>query len=99
MKALMRSELIVGNGATLPTILQGTSLDRMYSQGDREVAALRCVSISIRRGEFVAITGPSGSGKSTLMHLLGGLDRPDSGEVLLEGRSLTSLSDKELAAV
>jgi putative ABC transport system ATP-binding protein len=99
MKALMRPELVAGDNEVRPAILQGTSLSRLYRQGDREVAGLRSVSVSIRRGEFVAITGPSGSGKSTLMHLLGGLDRPDSGDVTLEGRSLTSLSDKELAAL
>ena len=99
MKALMRAETIVGDNEVRPAILQGTSLSRIYRQGDREVAGLREVSITIERGEFVAITGPSGSGKSTLMHLLGGLDRPDSGDVTLEGRSLKSLSDKELAAL
>ncbi|HEU4480553.1 MAG TPA: ATP-binding cassette domain-containing protein, partial [Actinomycetota bacterium] len=99
MKLLMRAEVIAGDNVVGPAILVGDSLSRVYRQGDREVAGLRRVSITIRRGEFVAITGPSGSGKSTLMHLLGGLDKPDEGEVLLEGRSLTSLSDKELATV
>ena len=99
MKALMRAEKIVGDKEVRPAILQGTSLSRIYRQGDREVAGLREVTIRIESGEFVAITGPSGSGKSTLMHLLGGLDRPDSGRVILEGRSLTTLSDKELAAL
>jgi putative ABC transport system ATP-binding protein len=99
MKALMRPERVLGEEARSIDILQGTELSKVYRQGDREVTALRRVTISIRRGEFVAITGPSGSGKSTLMHVLGGLDRPDEGDVILEGRSLTSLSDKELAAV
>ena len=99
MKALMRAEMITGDNEVRPTILQGTSLSRIYRQGDRAVTGLNNVDIEIERGEFVAITGPSGSGKSTLMHLLGGLDRPDEGEVVLEKRSLTSLSERELAAI
>ncbi|MGH2755392.1 MAG: ABC transporter ATP-binding protein [Actinomycetota bacterium] len=99
MKALMRAEMTAGDDGVDPAILEGTSLSRIYRQGDREVAGLRGVDVAIRHGEFVAITGPSGSGKSTLMHLLGGLDRPDKGEVILEGRFLTSMNDKELAAV
>ena len=99
MKALMRPEMIAGDNEVRPTILQGTSLSRVYRQGDRTVTGLKDVDICISRGEFVAITGPSGSGKSTLMHLLGGLDRPDAGDVVLEGRSLSSLSDKDLAAL
>ena len=99
MRALMRAEIVAGDNEVRPAILQGTSLSRIYQQGDREVAGLRNVNIRIERGEFVAITGPSGSGKSTLMHLLGGLDRPDSGDVVLEGRFLSALSDKDLAAL
>lgn len=99
MKAATRMELIETDGITDRVILEGKSLSRIYNQGDREVAGLRDVDVSIARGEFVAITGPSGSGKSTLMHLLGGLDRPDSGEVVLEGRPLSGLSDKDLATV
>ena len=99
MKALMRTEMIAGDNEVRPAILQGTSLSRIYRQGDRAVTGLNNVDIEIERGEFVAITGPSGSGKSTLMHLLGGLDRPDEGEVVLEKRSLTSLSERELAAI
>jgi putative ABC transport system ATP-binding protein len=72
---------------------------RSYRQGSDVVHALRGVSLTVAPGEFLAITGPSGSGKSTLMHVLGGLDRPDAGEVLLEGRAISSLSDEELALV
>jgi len=72
---------------------------RAYRQGDDVVHALRGVSLSVAPGEFLAITGPSGSGKSTLLHVLGGLDRPDSGEVLLENRPISGLSDEETALV
>lgn len=80
-------------------ILQATQVVRTYRQGEDVVRALRGVDISVARGEFLAITGPSGSGKSTLLHVLGGLDRPDEGQVRLEGRPITSLSDEELALV
>jgi putative ABC transport system ATP-binding protein len=69
---------------------------KVYSNGRREVVALREVSFRIGRGETVAIVGPSGSGKSTLLNLIGGLDRPSRGEILLEGRSLAELDDDEL---
>ena len=72
---------------------------RVYRQGQDTVHALRGVSLSVAPGEFLAITGPSGSGKSTLLHVLGGLDRPDSGEVVLEGRAISGLSDDEMALV
>ncbi len=61
--------------------------------------ALRGVSLSVRRGETVAVVGPSGSGKSTLLNLIGGLDRPSRGRILLEGRNLAELDDDELALV
>jgi ABC-type lipoprotein export system ATPase subunit len=64
-----------------------------------EVRALGGVSFAVRRGEYVAIVGESGSGKTTLMHLLGGLDQPTSGDVVLEGRSLAAASRRDLAAI
>jgi len=77
--------------------IQATGLVKTYSQGDEEIRALRGVDVSVGAGEFLAITGASGSGKSTLLHILGGLDRPDEGEVWLEGESLTELDDAALA--
>ena len=75
------------------------NLCKTYQMGDVKVEALRDVSLKISSGELVAIMGPSGSGKSTLMHVLGLLDRPDSGEYLLAGADVTKLSDQELALV
>jgi putative ABC transport system ATP-binding protein len=77
-------------------ILQTENLTKVYGSGPTAVTALNHVSLSIEPGEFVAIMGPSGCGKSTLMHLLGGLDRPTEGRVLLNGVSLDSLSDTDL---
>lgn len=72
---------------------------KSYFQGDDAIRALRGVDVVVPPGEFLAVMGASGSGKSTLMHILGGLDRPDSGDVKLEGRSISSLDDEELALV
>jgi len=69
---------------------------KLYRQGKNEVTALAGVSLEIAAGEFVAVMGPSGSGKSTLLHLMGGLDRPTQGEVLVEGRVLSQMRDEEL---
>jgi len=77
--------------------VEARGIVKTFVQGDDTIRALRGVDLAVRPGEFVAVTGASGSGKSTLMHILGGLDRPDEGEVLLEGRSLPDLSDEDLA--
>ena len=82
---------------TTPLAVEARGLSRTYGSGADAVHALRDVDLSIGAGEFVAIMGPSGSGKSTLMHLVGGLDRPDTGEVLIEGETLASLNDEALA--
>ncbi len=72
---------------------------RTYRSGALDVEALRSTTVSVERGDYVALTGPSGSGKSTLLHLLGCLDRPTAGRYVLDGRDVSRLSDAELAAV
>jgi putative ABC transport system ATP-binding protein len=81
------------------TAVEAQELHRVYRMGNVEVPALRGVNLKVRRGEFVVILGVSGSGKSTLLHLLGGLDRPSQGRVLVEGQDLSRLSDNQLADV
>ena len=78
-------------------ILRTENLCRSYEEGGNKVHALKDVNISINKGEFVAIVGPSGSGKSTLLHLLGGVDRPTSGKVFINGVDIYSLDEKDLA--
>jgi lipoprotein-releasing system ATP-binding protein len=81
-------------------ILIGRGLRKIYIQEDgSELSILEGVEIAVTPGEAVAIVGASGAGKSTLLHLLGGLDRPTAGDVLLAGRNLATLSERELAAV
>lgn len=78
------------------SILQTSNLKKTYGSGDTAVHALDGVSFSVDKGEFVAIVGTSGSGKSTLLHMLGGLDRPTSGDVTVDGQKLFSLKDDDL---
>ena len=78
-------------------VIRATGLVKTYVQGEESIRALRGVDLAIEGGEFLAITGASGSGKSTLLHILGGLDRPDAGEVSIEGDELSTLTDDELA--
>ena len=78
-------------------ILEVEHLTRVYGSGDTAVTALDDVSFSVEAGEFIAIIGSSGSGKSTLMHLMGGVDRPTSGTVKLQGQDIFAPSDEQLA--
>ncbi|MGL4740204.1 MAG: ABC transporter ATP-binding protein [Sarcina sp.] len=79
------------------SILEVKGLSRVYGKGESEVKALTNVSFSINRGEFIAIVGESGSGKSTLLHLLGGLDKATTGEIIIEGENILNLKDDNLA--
>lgn len=83
----------------MDNVITGENLTKVYKMGDVEVHALRGVSFQIKRGEVIAIMGPSGSGKSTLMNLLGCLDRPSSGEYILDGERVSNLKDDQLAVV
>lgn len=78
-------------------VLEVKELTKKYGQGESEVIALDHVSFFVERGEFVAIIGASGSGKSTLMHMIGGIDRPTGGSVIVEGNDLAAMSEDELA--
>ena len=83
----------------MSNVIEAHDLRKIYKMGEVEVQALRGVSFHIKRGEVVAIMGPSGSGKSTLMNMLGCLDRPTSGEYVLDGEPVASLSDDQLADI
>lgn len=78
------------------TILQTKDLKKIYGSGETAVHALDGLNLSVEKGEFLAIVGTSGSGKSTLLHMLGGLDRPTSGTVTVDGRDIFTLKDEEL---
>jgi putative ABC transport system ATP-binding protein len=78
------------------SIISAANLTKVYGSGDTAVRALDNVSLQVEPGEFVAVMGPSGCGKSTLLHLLGGLDRPTSGSVMIDGHNLSDLSDARL---
>ena len=78
------------------SILETRDLRKIYGSGDTEVRALDGVNLQIENGEFVAIVGTSGSGKSTLLHMLGGLDRPTDGKVIVDGKDIFSLKDEAL---
>jgi putative ABC transport system ATP-binding protein len=85
------------NQSKLPAILELRHITKTYGNNGNEFYALKDVNLKINQQDFVSITGPSGSGKSTLMHLVGLLDNPTSGEILLEGADISSLKEHELA--
>lgn len=78
-------------------ILKVQNLTKVYGSGENKVTALNNVSFSVQKGEFVAIIGPSGSGKSTLLHILGGVDRPTSGKVYMDGQDVYAQKEEQLA--
>ena len=78
-------------------ILEVKELTKIYGRGDNQVTALDHVSFQVKKGEFVAIVGASGSGKSTLMNLIGGIDRPSAGSVVIEGKEIFGMNESELA--
>ena len=78
-------------------ILKVENLCKQYGKGENKVTALDNVSFTVNKGEFVAIVGASGSGKSTLLHLIGGVDRPTSGKVFIDGKDIYKFNDDELA--
>jgi putative ABC transport system ATP-binding protein len=81
---------------TLP-LIKLDKVSKTYKVGTEEIEALRFIDLEIEKGEFVVIVGPSGSGKSTLLHLIGGLDKPTSGEILVEGITLNKMKDRPLS--
>jgi len=80
-------------------MLEAKNIHKVYHNGKKELVVLKGVDLNIEKGKFVAIVGPSGAGKSTLLHILGGLDNPTKGEVILEGEDIYSLPDPELSSI
>jgi len=93
----VRAAGLVGN--SMSNVIEAHDLRKVYKMGAVEVEALRGVSFTIQRGDVIAIMGPSGSGKTTLMNTLGCLDRPTSGEYILDGEPVASLNDDQLADI
>ena len=81
------------------TVIQAKDITKVYQMGEVQVYALHGISLKIKRGEVIAIMGPSGSGKSTIMNILGCLDRPTSGEYVLDGELVSGLTDDQLANI
>ena len=79
------------------TLIEVKNLNKIYGSGEAEVKALKNINLNIEQGEFVAIVGQSGSGKSTLLHLIGGVDIPSSGEVIIDGKNIYKLKEKQLS--
>lgn len=80
-----------------PIAIRATNVIKKYKVGKQIIRAIDDVSVDIHEGEFVALVGPSGSGKSTLLHLLGGLDKPTSGEIVVGGKNVSSMNDRQLS--
>jgi ABC-type antimicrobial peptide transport system, ATPase component len=78
-------------------MIEVKGVSKVYTMGKEQVTALNNVNLTIKDGEFVAIVGPSGSGKSTLMHLVGGLDTPTSGSIVVDGKDISKLKDKDMS--
>jgi putative ABC transport system ATP-binding protein len=91
--------VILPNDAAGGPLLRLEGVERDYTMGSETVRAVRGVTLEIRTGEHIAIVGPSGCGKSTLLNLIGAIDRPDDGRVLLDGRDVSRLSDREATAL
>lgn len=80
-----------------PIAIRATNVIKKYKVGKQIIRAIDDVSVDIHEGEFMALVGPSGSGKSTLLHLLGGLDKPTSGEIVVGGKNVSSMNDRQLS--
>lgn len=91
------SQLATATDASTQTIVELSAVEKVYLQGKIEVPALRGLDLVVRRGEFMALTGPSGSGKTTALNIIGGLDTPTRGSVVVEGRNLATMSRSELS--
>lgn len=91
--------MLYGDITGLAKLLEAKDVGKTYKMGKVLVQALTGVTLIVEEGEFVAVFGPSGSGKSTLLHVLGGLDRPDEGEVFIDGIGFSTLNDNELAEI
>jgi putative ABC transport system ATP-binding protein len=84
--------------ASSPALLRIEAVEKRFRRGDETIQILQGLDLEVRRGEFIALMGPSGSGKTTLLNLIGGLDRPSRGSLIIDGRRIDQLSDRQLAA-
>jgi len=89
-------EMKKNNGGTNMTVLETKELKKYYGTGENRVCALNGINLKVEQGEFLTIVGSSGSGKSTLLHMLGGLDRPSAGSVVVDGKDLFSMKEEAL---